>query len=533
MRHPSVPHDADDTYDYVVVGAGSAGCVLAGRLSEDRSCRVLLIEAGPKDRALRIRVPAAYASLFRTRYDWDYLTEPQRGLGHRVIPLARGRVLGGTSSLNAQVYIRDRPEDFEQWNVNGWSYDDLLPFFRAGERNSRGADSWHGDAGPQYVEDPRDPQPITEAFLRAAEQTGLRRVADLNAPWPGNVVALAQLTQHEGRRWSSADAYLRPALGRSNLTVTTDALCMRVDLTGRRATGVTYRTGTRRRRAVARREVVLSAGAIGTPHLLQVSGIGPPALLRRAGVDVLHSLSAVGAHLRDHLVATQTRRCLQPVSLYRARNPLHLAHWLLRHRGPLTSNVGEALAYLSSAAHVPTPDLELFFTPIAYHSNGYELPRGHAVSVAAVLVQPRSCGTVRLTGPDATAPPAIDPGYLSDPADMATFVPGIRAATRVLRAPMLARHLADWVVPSAPAESDADIEAFAKERATTMYHPVGSCRMGDDPSTSVVDAALRVHGLTGLRVVDASVFPHIGRGHPHATVLAVAERAATQIRAGR
>ncbi|KUL53225.1 hypothetical protein ADL30_20600 [Streptomyces sp. NRRL S-1521] len=516
----------------MVIGAGSAGCVLAARLSEDASCRVLLIEAGPADRALRIRVPAAYAALFRTRYDWGYLTEPQPGLGHRVVPMARGRVLGGTSSLNAQVYIRDHPEDFARWGVDGWSYEDLLPFFRAGEHNSRGADPWHGAAGPQYVEDPREPQPITEAFLRAAEQTGFRRITDFNAPWTGDVVALAQLTQHKGRRWSSADAYLRPALGRPNLTVRTDALCLRVDLTGRRATGATYRVGTGRHRAVARREVLVASGAIGSPHLLQVSGIGPPGLLRRAGVGVRHPLPAVGDHLRDHVVATQTRRCRRPVSLYRVRNPVHLARWLLCRRGPLTSNVGEALGYLRSTPEAPAPDLELFFTPLEYHSNGYELPRAHGVSVAAVLVQPRASGTVRLTGPDVTAPPALDPGYLSDPADLSVLVPGIRAAARVLRAPALAGHLTDWVVPSAPPETDAELESFARERATTMYHPVGSCRMGGDPKDSVVDAALRVHGLTGLRVVDASVFPHIGRGHPHATVLAVAERAASLIRAG-
>jgi choline dehydrogenase len=519
-----------DSYDYVVVGAGSAGCVLAGRLSEDPGTRVLLIEAGPRDKSLKMRIPLAFAALFDSRYDWAFRTEPQEQLDGRCVRWPRGRTLGGSSSLNSQVYCRDRAVDFGSWGP-GWAFDDLLPYFRRSECFSYGTSALHGDAGPLHVVRPRTPHQLTAAFIEAAEQTGLRYVDDLNSEPGTEVVGHSPLNQWRGRRWSSADGYLRPAGKRRNLTVLTGALCTGIELRDQRAAAVTFRRGSRIIKATVDGEVILAAGTIGSPHLLQLSGIGRPSDLTAAGITVLHELPAVGHYLQDHPLVFLVRACRQPVSLYGVGGVFDLFSWGILRRGPLVSNAAEALAFLRTHEGLDDPDIELGFVPAPFVDGGYGTPTGHAMSLATILLQPASRGSIVPRGHEAANPPRIDPGYFTEPGDLISLVEGIRSAMRIFEAEGLAAHVGDWLDSPAPDTTSTAIEAFIRKNAGTSFHPVGTCRLGADNQTSVVDTSLRVHGITGLRIADASTFPHIGRGHPHATVVALAERAADLIRA--
>ncbi|KAB2346908.1 GMC family oxidoreductase [Actinomadura rudentiformis] len=518
------------SYDHVVVGAGSAGCVLASRLTEDPRTRVLLVEAGPRDKSLKMRIPLAFAELFDSEYDWAFRTEPQKQLDGRSVRWPRGRTLGGSSSLNGQVYCRDRAIDFRSWEP-GWTFDDLLPYFRRSERSSYGTPALHGDAGPLHVTRPRRPHRLTAAFVAAAEQTGLQHVDDLNSEPGTDVVGHSPLNQWRGRRWSSADAYLRPAAKRRNLTVLTDTLCTGIEIHGRQAVSVTLRQGSQTIRVRVDGEVILAAGAISTPHLLQISGIGRPSDLTAAGTTVLHELPAVGHYLQDHPLVFLVRACRRPISLYGAGGVRDLLSWAVLRRGPLASNAAEALAFLRTHESLDGPDIELGFVPGPFVDGGYGTPTAHAMSLAINLLQPVSRGSIVLRDPEAAHPPRIDPGYFTEPGDLNVLVEGIRSAMDIFDAEALAVHAGDWMDSPAPDATRTAIEAFIRRNASTGFHPVGTCRLGSDNQTSVVDTSLRVHGITGLRIADASVFPHIGRGHPHATVVALAERAADLIRA--
>jgi choline dehydrogenase len=518
--------------DYVIVGAGSAGCVLAARLSEDPDVQVLLLEAGGRDRSPNIKLPAAFGNQFHTRLDWDHATEPEPHCGGRSLYIPRGRSLGGSSSMNAMLYVRGRPLDYDGWardGGDGWGWRDVLQYFLRSEHNERGASELHATGGPLNVADQRSPRPIMRALLDACATAGIPRVADYNGPEQDGA-SLFQVTQRNGRRWSAADAFLRPAQRRDNLRVVTGALVTGIDLDGRRATAVRYRTRLGERTAEARREVILAAGAIGSPQLLQLSGIGPREPLAAAGVPLRHELPAVGRGLQDHPMLTVLYEVRDADSLYGADHPRALAEWLLRRSGKLTSPVAEAVAFVRSRPGLPAADLEFHMGPAYYERHGAEEFDGHAITLAPVLLTPRARGSVTLRSGDPADKPRILTNSLSHPDDVASLVAGMRLARRIAGSEPLARHIVRELKPGpGVGDDDAGLEAALRARVELIYHPVGTCRMGRGDE-AVVDRMLRVHGLDGLRVVDASVMPTIPGGNTNAPTIMIAERAADLIR---
>ncbi len=522
-------------YDYVIVGAGSAGCVLAARLTEDPQVRVLVIEAGGRDSKLAVRIPAAFSRLFKTTCDWNYMTVPQRQLDGRSLYWPRGKMLGGTSSMNAQMHVRGNRADYDAWAAlgnRGWSYEDVLPYFRRSEHNERGPSRFRGTGGPLTVSNLRDPNPATRAFMDAAVEAGLERSADVNGERQDGV-DYTQVTQRRGTRASAASSYLRPVMRRPNLTVVTGAHATRVNFEGRRAVGVEYL----RRGAIttprATREVIVAGGAINSPQLLMLSGVGPAGHLRTVGIEVRHELPGVGRHLQDHLVCGVVVRARTATTLTSAESIPNLLRFLVMRRGMLTSNVAEACGFFRVPLDAPAPNLELLFAPVPFIDHGLTRPTEHGLSVGVVLLQPRSAGSVTLRSANPLEAPLIDPEYLSDAGgeDMRLFIEGMRVALRVVRSPALAAHAGDPMIPDREPRTDADLEALIRGRAETLYHPVGTCRMGVD-DTAVVDPELRVRGLEALRVVDASVMPSIIRGHTNSPTIMIAERAADLIRGG-
>ncbi len=526
---------AADGFDYVIVGSGPAGCALASRLTEDPGTRVVLLEAGGPDRKLELHVPAAFSKLFQTAHDWNFRTTPQARLRGRQLYWPRGKVLGGSTSINAQMYLRGHPADYDRWEQlgnPGWGSGEALRLFRKIEAYPGGEDALHGRTGPLRIEHLRDPNPATRAFLRAAVEIGIPANDDVNGRVEDGV-AMTRVTQRRGRRWSAADAYLRPALRRANLTLRTGVHATRVVLEGGRAVGVEIEHGGERQVVRARREVILAAGAVGSPHLLMLSGIGPRDHLRSVGVEVVQHLPGVGQHLLDHLVAGVIVAARRPVSLVKAESLGNLLRFLLFRRGMLTSNVGEATAFVRTRPDLPAPDLELIFAPVPFANHGLEPPTRHGFTIGTILLQPRSVGTIRLRSASPLEPPEIEPGYLTDPEgeDLRVLRHGVKLARRILATRAFAELAGEELEPGAGATSDADIDAGIRRLAETLYHPVGTCRMGVD-ELAVVDPELRVHGIERLRVVDASVMPTIIRGHTMAPTYLVAERAAELIRAG-
>ncbi|MEU7488249.1 GMC family oxidoreductase N-terminal domain-containing protein [Streptomyces sp. NPDC042319] len=529
---------ASGTYDYIVVGAGSAGCVLAARLSEDPTVRVALVEAGGPDRRQEVRIPAAFPKLFKTAYDWDFSTTAQPALNERELYWPRGRTLGGSSSLNAMMWVRGHRADYDAWAATAgeeWGYDRVARYFRRAERwagppapalNADTGQRAHGSAGPLWISPARDLHPLSSAFLDACVESGLPRLAELNGPDHGGCAA-TPLSQRRGRRWSTADGYLRPALRRANLTVLTDSEARRVLFDEGRACGVELADGVLR----ARREVLLSAGAIGSPQLLLRSGVGDADDLKSLGIVPVADLPGVGRHLEDHLSVPVLRYAVDPVTLTGADTPVNIARYLVARRGPLTSNVGEAVAFIRSEPGLPAPDLELIFAPVPFVRHGLEPPAEHGVTIGVVLLQPESHGRITLTDADPAAPPCIEPAYLSRPADLRRMVAGVRFAEELFGNAALRPHVGGALPPWRSSEDDAGTEDTVRALAETLYHPVGTCRMGTGDD-AVTDPALRVRGVTGLRVVDASVMPRITRGHTNAPTVMIAERAADLIRHG-
>ncbi|HUK94014.1 MAG TPA: GMC family oxidoreductase N-terminal domain-containing protein [Gaiellaceae bacterium] len=504
-------------FDYVIVGAGSAGCVLASRLTEDPAASVLLLEAGGTDRRREIRVPAAFSRLYSSEVDWGYRTVPQPGLAGREVYFPRGKVLGGSSSINAQIAVRGHRADYDGWagagNV-GWAWNDVLPYF---ERSA---------ATRFTIAELRDPSLLTEAFLAAASEAGLPPARDLNAPEPEGV-ALSPVNQRRGRRWSVADGYLRPARSRANLTVLTGAQAIRIVLEDGRARAVELRLEGRAEAASARREVILCGGAINSPHLLMLSGIGPRDDLAAAGVEPAHDLPGVGQNLQDHLAAGLLTGTTGVKTLAAAKSPLNLARYLLLRRGPLTSNVAEAVGLVRTQPQLEAPDLELLFAPVLFVDEGLTQSEEHGLTIAAIGLQPASVGRVELRSADPLEPPGIDPGYLSDPhgEDLHVLLHGTRLARRILASRALAPYVTEELTPGDAAQSDDELAGQVRARAQTLYHPVGTCRMGTDAG-AVVDPELRVRGIDGLRVVDASVIPRVPRGHTNWPTVMIAEKAA-------
>lgn len=523
-----------DEFDVIVVGAGSAGCALAGRLTEDPSLRVLLLEAGGSDDVLEVQIPAGLYKTWRTRLDWNYTTEPQPGLDGRKLFWPRGKLLGGSSSINAMIYIRGAAADYDEWakltGDDSWSYDHVLPLFRRMEDNARGADRFHGVGGPLRVENLRSPHPWTRAVVQSAVAAGYPRNDDFNGPTQEGV-GQYQVTQKRGRRWSSADAYLHPAEGRPNLTVLTGALTTRVLVTDGRATGVEYRRGGQVHTAHATREVVLSGGAINSPQLLMLSGIGPAEHLREVGVDVVHDLPGVGQGLQDHPLVPMVYDVRSGTSLRLAETPLNLAKWKAAGRGPLTSNLAEAGLFTKSDPDLPEPDLQYHFLPVKFWKQAEIDPDVEAFSTLVVLVHVHSRGSVTLRSADPGWPPVIDAGYLTDERDLDALVAGVEKAREIAATGPLSAVLADEWSPGAAVQSREALRETVRNTLESLYHPVGSCRMGtsDGSDGSVVDPQLRVHGIEGLRVVDASVMPTLVRGNTNAPTIMLAERAADLI----
>ena len=519
-------------HDYVIVGAGSAGCVLANRLGEDPSVRVLLIEAGGRDRHPNIKIPAAFAKQFQTKLDWDLATEPEPHCDNRSLYVPRGKGLGGSSSMNAMLYVRGHPLDYEGWaaaGASGWDWDGVRPYFLRAEDNQRGASEHHAVGGPLRVEDERSPRPLTGRFLAACAEAGIPRIDDYNGPEQDGA-SLAQVTQRRGRRWSTADAYLRPAQKRPNLEVVTGALVSGVEISDGVATGVRYsRRRGGERVAQAGREVILAAGAIGSPQLLLLSGVGPSAQLCALDIPVVHDLPGVGENLQDHPYVV----CVWDVpgggSLADAEKPKALLEYLLRHSGPLSSSVAEAFAFVRSRPGLPAPDLQFHFAPAYFVDNGFEEYDGHAVSMGPVLVKPRARGWVRLRSNDPAAKPRILTNSLADEEDVAALVAGVRLSREIAAAGPFAEVLGRELFPGGEVDTDDALAADVRRRTELLYHPVGTCRMGSD-AEAVVSPELRVHGLERLRVVDASVMPAIPNGNTNAPTIMVAEKAADLIR---
>jgi choline dehydrogenase len=520
-------------FDVVVVGAGSAGCTLAARLTEDPSLRVLLLEAGGSDDVLEVQVPAALYKVWRTRRDWNYATDPQPGLGGRELFWPRGKLLGGSSSINAMIYIRGAAADYDEWaqltGEDGWSYANVLPLFRRGEDNSRGASEFHGAGGPLRVEDLRSPHRWTKAVVESAVAAGFPPNEDFNGARQEGV-GTYQVTQKRGRRWSAADAYLRPALDRPNLTVRTGAHATRVLLAGGRATGVEYLQSGQRHTVHAAAEVLLAGGAINSPQLLMLSGIGPADHLREVGVDVLHDLPGVGGGLQDHPLVPTIWHVRSGKSLFRAESPAGYAQWFGARRGPLTSNLAEAGLFTRSADELAEPDLQFHFLPVKFWRQAEVDPDVDAFTAATVLVRVHSRGSVRLRSADPTWAPAIDAGYLTDDRDLDALVTGMERARDIASVGPLAGVLAEEWSPGGTVATREALRATARQTLESLYHPVSSCRMGTD-DLSVVDPQLRVHGIEGLRVIDASVMPTLVRGNTNAPTIMIAERGADLIKA--
>jgi choline dehydrogenase-like flavoprotein len=519
--------------DYVIVGAGSAGCVLANRLSEDPEVRVLLLEAGGPDRHPNIKIPAAFANQFHTALDWDFATEPEPHCDGRSLYIPRGKALGGSSSMNAMLYVRGRPLEYDLWEAQGaagWGWKHVRPYFLKAEDNARGASEHHAVGGPLRVEDLRSPRPLTRRFLEACAAAGIPRIDDYNGTEQDGA-SPCQVNQRGGRRWSAADAYLRPAMRRRNLEVLTRRHVLGVVLEGGRAVGV--RVADRRGRVSvvrAEREVILSAGAICSPQLLMLSGIGPADHLREHGIEVAVDLPEVGENLQDHPYATCVWDCVVPESLYGADRPRPLLEWVLRRTGPLTSTVAEAFAFVRSRPGLPAADLQYHFAPAYFVRNGSETYDGHAFTTGPVLITPKSRGQVRLRSADPAAKPAITTNTLAEREDVEALVTGIERAREIVAQEPLASAAGRELLPGPDVGGRQDLEAWLRANVELLYHPSGTVAMGGEDRP--LDPELRVRGVEGLRVVDASVFPVIPGGNTNAPTMMVAERAADLIRGG-
>ncbi len=510
-------------YDYVIVGAGSAGCVLAARLSEDPDVSVLLLEAGPPDVNENIHVPLGYLQLARTEIDWDYCTAPEPHCGGRRLPLPRGKVLGGSSSLNAMIYIRGNRDDYDGWGAAGWAWDDLFPYFLRAEDNERGASEWHGVGGPLPVSDQRSGNAITPAFVEAGVQAGLPRNEDFNGPEQDGV-GMYQVTQRGGMRASAAVAYLHPAIERPNLTVMPYMQVDRLLFDGTRAVGVEASRLGEAQELRAEREVILCGGAYNSPQLLMLSGVGPAEHLTLREIELLLDQPAVGENLSDHPASFSVWTTPEPESLLLALEPAALEEFTATQTGPFASNLAESGGFARLEPDAPAPDVQFHVAPIQIVDEGMADPEAHGVWVSPCLLTPSSRGSVRLASKDPTAKPIVRNDFYAEEADLARTVAAVRLAEEICAQPAMRPYCAEPF--TAPADdSDEALRDHVARTTFPIYHPVGTCAIG-----SVVDAELRVLGLDALRVVDASVMPAVPRGNTNAPMIAIAERAADLIK---
>ena len=538
--------DPIDSYDYVIVGAGSAGCVLAARLSEDPATRVLLLEAGPPDRSPWIHLPIGYGkTMWSPVYNWKFETDPDPNMNGRRIYWPRGRTLGGSSSINGLIYVRGQREDYDHWAAlgnAGWSYDEVLPYFVKSEGNARGAFPGHGADGPLKVSDIGAQHPLIEAFIAGAGQVGVPRTEDFNGR-DQEGAGYYQLTTHKGLRCSTAKAYLGEARRRPNLRIETDAMATQLVLRGRRATGIRYRQGGQERQARAQAEVILSAGAIQSPQLLQLSGIGPAALSQSLGIPVVHDLPGVGENLQDHLQIRLGYECSQPITTndqlnsWVGRTKLGL-EWLLFRSGALAVGINQGGCFMRALRDgqgrpvADTPDIQFHVSTLSADMAGGQVHPYSGFTMSVCQLRPESRGQLRIRSRDAFEPPSIQPNYLATDLDRRTNVAAVRAARAIADTPAMRPFVKREVKPGPDAHSDAELLEFCRNHGATIFHPSGTCRMGSD-ALAVVDARLRVHGMAGLRVVDCSVMPTLVSGNTNAPVVMMAEKAADMVREDR
>ncbi|HED13430.1 MAG TPA: choline dehydrogenase [Gammaproteobacteria bacterium] len=524
-------------FDYVIIGAGSAGCVLANRLSEDPDLSVLLLEFGGSDRSLFIQMPTALSiPMNRKRYNWFFESEPEPGLDGRRMHCPRGKVLGGSSSINGMVYVRGHALDFDEWaqhGAKGWDYRHCLPYFRKADDWKFTSDAYRHQGGPLAVNNGNEMQnPLYRAFIEAGRQAGYLYTADYNGRLQEGFGPM-HMTVKNGVRWSTANAYLRPALGRTNLRLVRGALCQRIRIEGDQTIGVDYVHAGRKVFARVRRDVIVSAGPIGSPHLLQLSGIGPAGVLKKAGIELHHELPGVGENLADHLEFYFQFRCKKPVTLNAQLNPwrklLIGTRWLLTHKGLGATNHFESCAFIRSKPDLQWPDIQYHFLPGAMRYDGNAAFDGHGFQVHVGHNKPRSRGWIRARSADVRQKPQILFNYLQQESDRQGFRDGVRLTREIMAQAAMQEYCGPEIAPGETIQSDLEIDRFIRQNVESAYHPCGSCRMGED-SLAVVDPQTRVHGIRGLRVVDSSIFPSIPNGNLNAPTIMVAERAADIIK---
>jgi choline dehydrogenase len=526
----------DPQYDYIVIGAGSAGCVLAGRLSEDPATRVLLLEAGPPDRSIWLHLPIGYGkTMWDSRYNWCFHTDPEPSMNGRRIYWPRGKTLGGSSAINGLIYARGQPADYDHWRALGnvgWGYDDVLPYFICSERNDRGAGPFHGGDGPLCVSSIAR-HPLIDAFIDGAASLGVPRNDDFNeATLEG--AGYFQLTTWNGWRCSAADAYLKPARRRSNLRIETNAYATRLLFDGRRAVGVSYWQHGRSIEARCTREVLLAAGAIQSPQLLQLSGIGPPILLAQHGIPVVHDLSGVGQNLQDHLQIRLIYECTQPITTNDQLRTLHgrikiALQWLFTRRGPLAVGINQGACFMRALPDVMTPDIQFHVATLSADMAGGTVHPFSGFTLSVCQLRPASRGCIAIKSPDPMQPPSMQPRYLTEEIDRRTTVAAMRAARAIAQSEPMRPFVRREFKPGPDVIDDAALLEFARNNGATIFHPSGTCKMGNDP-LAVVDARLRVHGIGGLRVVDCSIMPVLVSGNTNAPVIMIAEKAVDMIR---
>jgi choline dehydrogenase len=523
-------------FDYIIVGAGSAGCVLANRLSADGKHSVLLLEAGPRDRNIWIHIPIGYAKLFKNpNVNWMYQTEPEPGLDGRQVFQPRGKVLGGSSSINGLVYIRGQHADYDRWrqlgNV-GWSFEDMLPYFKRAENQARGESEYHGVGGPLNVSNAHESDPLSEAFIQAATQVGIPANNDFNGASQEGA-GYYQTTTRNGRRGSTARTYLRAARERANLKIETNALAQRLLFTGKRANGVEFRQNGMLRSAKARKEVLVSSGAYNSPQLLQLSGVGPGELLRQHGIDVVQDTPGVGGSLQDHLQIRIVSRCTRAITINDEvkslrRKAVMAMRYAFQRKGFLALAAASAGAFFKTHQRLETPDVQVHFIPFSTDKMGEKLHDFSGFTAHVCQLRPESRGSVKIKSNDPSVPPEIRINYLSTETDRTTNVEGLKMLRKILAAPAMKPFVAAEEEPGPQAATDEALLAYARQRSSTVFHPTSTCRMGNDP-LAVTDQRLRVKGIEGLRVIDASIMPDLVSGNTNAPVVAIAEKASDMI----